>query len=443
MTTSIPELDTPQLEGKDFLVQHPHSGLFHKPGLGKTRTLLEAMEEAEQDFPVLVIAPKACVLHVWPQEIKKWVPHRSCIQVIGAPPERENILFNYGGRKQFDYYIMSYEMVQWFVKVVLKHKKLRFHTIVFDESSKMKSHKAKRFKDMATIVHNFRRRHVLTGTPVPNGYLQLWSQVFLVDLGESLSDNWYRYRARYFLPTDYKQYNWECLDTSIIEQRVQHLFHVRSTYDLPELVELPIQCDLGSEDVYHRMRRYGVHEELDILAETMAARQMKLRQISNGFIYDEDKVAYPLHTNKFDRLNDLLDELGDVPVMILYEFNFDRDMLKLKIKGSEIFDSNDPTMVDRWNAGKIKRLLLQPQSAGHGLNLQGAGNVAVWFNPPFDLELYIQTTARLWRRGQLNEVYVYVLVSVGSVDPRIWTLLTTKGTTQEDFLTVLEEHVHE
>ena len=84
-----------------------------------------------------------------------------------------------------------------------------------------------------------------------------------------------------------------------------------------------------------------------------------------------------------------------------------------------------------WNAGKIPVALIQPSSAGHGLNLQSGGSTLIWYTMPWSLELYQQTNARLWRQGQQSEtVVIHHLVSVGTIDEDIMKVLKMKDKTQ-------------
>jgi len=434
-------MDPAQKAGLKFMLANPFSGLFHKPGLGKTRTTLELFEKIPEELPALVLAPKACVEFVWPTEVQRWTPHRKVIQVIGSPEEREHRLYG----EKADYYVVGYDNLDWLVEVMIKHRKLPARSLIFDEASKMKTHNSVRFKQAQRIVHNFKRRHLLTGTPAPNGYLQLWSLTWLLDRGKAFGDNWYAFRARYFHPIDYKAFRWVPFDRKVIEEKISHLFHVRETYDLPDLVELIIECKLGTPDLYHEMRKKGVLTKQELRTKNAAIKQSKLRQLSNGFYYDAAGVGHRVHTQKFDRLAALMEELEDSPVMILYEFKEDLAVLRKYFPKAVVF-SEDKSLkvVSDWNSGKIKILLLQPQSAGHGLNLQGASNTMVWVGPPFDLEIYQQTVGRLHRRGQkADQVFVYFICSVGSIDTYVFEVLRDKDSTQDSLMKALRRHEEE
>lgn len=130
------------------------------------------------------------------------------------------------------------------------------------------------------------------------------------------------------------------------------------------------------------------------------------------------------HYNKLEACKYIIDNAGD-NVIVAYKFKSDREMLRTYLPGSEVFDGS-PDMIRRWNAGQIPILLLQPASAGHGLNLQQGGHTLIWYTIPNNLEHYLQTNARIDRQGQKNPVIIHHLITEHTVDLHNMALLRRK-----------------
>jgi SNF2 family DNA or RNA helicase len=196
-------------------------------------------------------------------------------------------------------------------------------------------------------------------------------------------------------------------------------------------------------DMMHDHACVKFSEEDFILTDGDAAAG-KCRQICNGFIYDENKVARPLHDAKVKALKDLLDDIGNHPTIIFYEFNHDRTVLQ-KALGKNTPHMGKGTSLKAgvqieadWNAGKILRLLYNPFSAAHGLNFQGGGYHLIWYNPPWDLEVYDQAIYRVDRIGQISDrILNYILVVRNSIEESVSKVLARKQRTEADIKAVL------
>jgi SNF2 family DNA or RNA helicase len=116
--------------------------------------------------------------------------------------------------------------------------------------------------------------------------------------------------------------------------------------------------------------------------------------------------------SKVQALKELL-EKTDEPVLIFVKYIAEAEIVKNEIAGAEIFSTDK---IERWNNGKIKRMIANPKSMGHGLNLQRGGRIVVWYNITASLELYEQANARVYRHGQKERVIIYNLLCKGSID---------------------------
>ena len=155
------------------IIELPACALFMEMGLGKTVSTLTAIDELIYDRfeveKVLVIAPYRVADDTWTTETEKWdhLKHLRVSKVLGTSGERIAAL-----EADADIYVINRENVTWLVN--LTGKEWPFEMIVVDELSSFKSNSAKRFKSLR-IVRPLARRFVgLTGTPAPNGLLDLW-----------------------------------------------------------------------------------------------------------------------------------------------------------------------------------------------------------------------------------------------------------------------------
>lgn len=182
----------------------------------------------------------------------------------------------------------------------------------------------------------------------------------------------------------------------------------------------------------------------DTLLVNEFAADGKCRQICNGFVYDEFKRVRWMHNAKMDALAELMSEIGNHnPIMLAYEFQGEFERIQRKLGpfpyiGAGVGAKQGAEISEDWNAGKIPVLMVQPQSAGHGLNLQFGGHRFIWYGVPWDLELYDQTLARLLRPGQPSDfLLIYHLIVRDSIEERVSEVLQRKDRNQSDLKSAL------
>ena len=182
-------------------------------------------------------------------------------------------------------------------------------------------------------------------------------------------------------------------------------------------------------------------KDKDIVAATAAALSNKLLQFADGFCYDESGEPVVMHGKKLDALQEIVEDNERKNVMVFYWFKEDLAMLKGRFpKARELKTADD---VRDWNAGKVPLLLVHPASAGHGLNLQQGGSLAVWYSMTWSLELYQQANKRLHRSGQEHTVVIHHLVADGTMDAEVMKALESKREGQDGLLEAIKARIRE
>jgi SNF2 family DNA or RNA helicase len=426
------------------------AGLFLDPGLGKTSISLAAAKillGKKLIKGALVIAPLRACFNVWPQEIAKWDAFSALTCAIAHGAGKEGVLEG----PQKDVYLINPEGVVWLADWLAKTPQSQwpFDTLIVDESTKFKTSNTQRFKALRGFLNKFRRRYILTGTPAPNGLLDLFGQIYILDQGHALGRFVTHYRNTHFYSTGFGGYTWVPREDAMekITERIAPLVLRMRREDyltLPPLVPQYRWLDLPSDarKIYRDVEEHFLAELGDefILAPSAAAAGVKCRQILNGAIYlSDDRDDWKLvHDVKMDALMDLVDELEGQPLLLLYEFNHDRDRLIEKLKWPAIgqqSQTKDSELIRLFNAGLLPGLIGHPASMGHGLNLQGNCAHVCWFGLTWNLEHYDQAIQRVWRQGnEAPRVMIHHLCIKDSLDESVVRTLEAKERTQTTFM---------
>lgn len=440
-----------------WLLEHGGAALFLDPGLGKTSITLAAIKVLHKEGllnRVLVIAPLRVIYSVWPQEIDKWNDFAHLRWTICHGPAKEEAV-----RADADIYLVNPEGLEWLLQ---RWNLFKPDTLVVDESTKFKNTQSKRFKLLRAFLPKFNRRWILTGTPAPNGLLDLFGQMFIVDLGYALGRYITHYRNTYFDATGFGGFSWklrEDAEKKIYAKLKPYVLRLQAEdyLDLPDIVENDIVVPLPerARKVYDEMEEEAFAEldaETLLNAANAAAATSKCRQIANGAAYMQEGAYAELHTAKLEALESILEERGGRPVMVAYEFRHDYERACKYFKqtfpciGGGVSAKQADAHVRAWNAGELPVLFVHPASAGHGLNMQGCdeADCIVWFTPTWDRELYDQLIARLRRQGtKLKRLYVHRIVGLNTVDFAVLRALRSKDKTQRALLGALRTYRRE
>lgn len=443
----------------DFLRTHSHCALFLDMGLGKTVVSLTVASELLADFKIekaLVIAPKRVAEDTWTREKDKWdhLKELRVCKVLGSASERQQAL-----QTDADVYVINRENVQWLVEYC--NGVWPFDLVIIDELSSFKSPQAKRFKMLRRVIGQSAFVWGLTGTPASNGYMDLWSQIFLIDGGDRLGKYIGSYRQQYFYAGAHRgyvvfEYKLRSGAKERIDQRLSDICLSMSKEDwlqLPDIIfnEVRVKMTSSERKVYDKFQRDRVLPLLGdklssidemssaVLGETAAVLSGKLLQMANGAVYDDDGNVFQLHNEKLDALGEIIESSQGTPLLVFYSYKHDVDRIKARFPEAVVLnDSND---IERWNKGEIPMLLCHPASAGYGINLQEGSHIMVWFGLPWSLENYQQSIARLHRQGQEHPVICHHIICEDTIDEKVLKALQSKDATQKSLLDALKGYL--
>lgn len=449
MRTSTLELHDYQHTAVEFLRNRRRAGLLLDMGLGKTAISLRALQP--DMLPVLVNAPKRVAENVWHTEVAKWRPDLRIVVAAGTPAQRLAALQQAADGKA-DIVAIGRDNLADAVPFAPS-----FNTHIIDELSGYKSRGSQRWKNAKKINAKMDQVWGLTGTPAPNGLLDLWAQLFLLDGGEALGTTLGGFRERYFtagrqlangVVTEYNIRPGADKRIHTLLEKTCLAMTTEGRVKLPPVTYNNIEVPLlpAVRRVYKQMKDDLV-ADAEILggaihsAVNAAVLSSKLSQITAGFLYPDDREfsdqpATRLHREKANVVREIVDGTGS-PVLVAYRFQEEFDILKEAL-GELAFTVKEPNLQERWNRGEFPVLLAHPDSIGHGLNLQEGGHTMIWASLPWSLEAYMQTNKRLARQGQKNPVVIHHLLSPKTVDPAVLLALQGKKSVQDAIMDHLE-----
>lgn len=450
------DLTDAQQDAIDWLYEHDATLLDGKMGGGKTICTLSAVKELFDEGmlkKVLVVAPLKVAKTVWQEEAADWehTQHLKVTKCLGTTAQRLNAL------KEFsNIVVINFDNLIWLMELFKKDKALAdsFDGLVIDELTKLKSAGSKQFKKLRPQLHRFSWRVGLTGTAVSENWESLYAMMLVLDSGKRLGTNKERYMQKYFYQTDYQGYKHElhpwagAAIAKIISDVVYTMADYRHELPPPSYETVYFQMTDNLRAIYKELKGTNIlqleevkpildfchtnffksfsdfgHTEIE--AENAAVLSGKLRQIVNGFAYAGDSEAGDfcpvlLDTYRVEALEKCLNSVAGSAV-IVYWYKADLELIQNLLPDAVELNSGAGVEenVKAWNAGKIKHLLLHPQSGGHGLNIAKGGHNVIWYTPTWSRDLYEQTNARLWRRGQTETVRIIELIASDSIDELI------------------------
>ena len=434
-----------QHKAVNFILEKKKVALFLDLGLGKTVSSLTAIVDLLDSMAVnkvLIIAPLRVANTVWNKEAANW-EHTKDLKVnicTGTEKNRRSQL-----HKSADIYVINRENVEWLVN--LYGKKWPFDCVIIDESSSFKSPSSRRFKALKKTVALTEYCALLTGTPSPNGLLDLWSQFYLLDAGLRLGRSMSAYKQRFF-ESDYMGFKftprlgasdniYKLIADITLSMQAEDYITLPDRIDSSIIVELP-SAKLKAYKDFERESILELEDEDDVEAVNAATLANKLLQFANGAIYTDALGSWSeIHQVKLDALNDIVEDNSGENILVAYNYKTDLERLKKKFPKAVVMDK-EGLSVEQWNNGEIKMLLAHPASASYGLNLQHGGSLLVWYGLTWSLEYYQQFNGRLHRQGQNKPCRVVHIIASETIDEKVLRVLSDKNAVQNSLLTTLK-----
>ena len=436
----------------DRVIRDAHVALLLDMGLGKTVITLSAIFVLKyQMFSIhraLVIAPKRVAESTWINEVRKWdhLSHLRMSLVTGAAPQRKRALAN-----RADVYVIGRDNVKWLVDY--QRNDWAFDMVVVDELSGFKDPSSQRFKSLRAVLPRIRRVIGLTGTPAPNGLMDLWPQMYLLDQGQRLGKTITGYRERYFSHNAYThEFKAKQGADAAVHDAIKDICVSMSAADyltMPDCmtIDVPVVLDPAAVKAYKTLEKQMILElpEGEVSATSAVALSNKLLQLCNGAVYGEERAEYLIHDCKLDALQEAVEGLRGQHAIVFYGFRHDvpriKGMIAKNFAGLRVQELRTPADEAAWNRGGIDILLTHPASSAYGLNLQDGGHHMIWFGLTWSLQLYQQAVARLHRQGQKHPVIVHRLIVQGGLDEAVAAALEGKRDTQDALLYALRARI--
>ncbi len=445
------------------LIDNPKCALFVFMGAGKTACVLSVLDQLslvrQNIFPALVIAPLRVANSVWPEELAKWsnFSHLTMSVVTGDAPERSVAL-----KREADIFVTNFESIPWLVQTL--GAKWPFKTIIADESSRLKGYRSRQGTIRSRLLAQMCQIHcenfyALSGTPCGNGLKDLWGPLHFLDGGERLGRTYTAFTQRWFRPS-WDGFGLDPLPHAQkeIQERISDIclsIDPKDYFDLKAPIETNIYVTLppAARKLYKEMetRMFIEIEKTPIESFNAASRTNRCSQLASGAIYFDpnsmDDAARNIqfkvvHDEKLDALEEIVEESGDTPLLVAYNFRSDLVRLKRHFKQGRQLDK-DPKTIKEWNDGKIPLLFAHPASAGHGLNLARGSNIIVFFSLTWNMEEHTQIIERLGPVRQLQEgldrnVFIYRIMARDTIDEDMLERLKTKCSAQDALLQAMK-----
>ena len=442
-----------QRRATDFVVHNRYTALFLDMGLGKTVATLTALQQLKEDYmeidKTLVIAPKSVARNTWTGESHKWDHLRDMRLsiVMGTDKQRRKAL-----EAEADVYVINRDNVTWLVNYCCNTLRCwPFDSVVVDESSSFKNPQSRRFKSLRKMTPQIRRMVLLTGTPSPNGLMDLWAQINLLDSGKRLGRTLSMYRQQYFRPGKHNGHVvFEWIPKAGSRERITEAIsdiclsmQAEDYLEMPDLIQAGVTIALADDEMkgYQDFEKEQLMQvdEAQIEAVTAAALTNKLLQYTGGAVYDSDHEWHKVGDSKMEALQSIL-EATEEPVLVFYQYQHEKERILADFGNYQpVLFNGEPEILKKWNDREIRLLLCHPASVAYGLNMQEGGRTIVWYTPTWNLELYQQANARLYRQGQDKPVLLYHIVATGTMDERVMDALSGKGDCQTALLRRIKE----
>lgn len=422
------------------------------PGTGKTRTRLEAYSRRRASGAkcLLVIAPKSLLKMAWENDNQKFTPW---LKVSCAYAENREEAF----KAAADIYVTNHDAVKWLAKQAPSFFD-KFSDLVVDESGAFKHRTSQRSKALGKIKKYFPKRVCMNGTPNTNSITDVWNQINILDDGQRLGPSFFAFRAATQIPEQVgpqpNMVKWT--DRPGAEHAVGDLIRdITIRHTLEECVSIPANHSYSVpfeltpklDKAYQQMEAQAILQLSTgtVTAINAAAVVTKLLQIASGAVYDSEEAYHIVDTARYETIADLV-EARKFSV-VFFNWIHQRDLLQEEFKKRGItYTTVDGSVtrlkrdkaIEHFQNGFYRVLLAHPKSAAHGLTLT-KGTSTIWSSPTYNLEHWIQGNRRIYRAGQTEKTETVNIIAPGTLEEKVFHVLTNKGVRMMDLLDILKE----
>ena len=430
-----------QVEAIEYITNTVSTALFDEQGLGKTKIVIEALcnNMKQKIIDGALIVCKKHLIENWKDEIEIH-SYLKYIILRGTPNEKGIKFMGYS-----HFYIINYEGVIGEVERLKMFLKIRRMAIVLDESHKIKNPNAKTTKAILELKDLAKKRIIITGTPVANKPLDLWTQFYFLDNGLLLGDNYRKFKKIYSINLKGDNLNeqkerFNDLRKIILSNSIRRL--KKDVLELPEKIYIDkyVHLERQQKKIYNQLRKELYIEITNIDGEKIIDRSnellkklIRLAQIaSNPFLIDK---AYNETPAKFPLLDALIESILEKKeklivwscfvenIRILYKRY--KKLGSLILYGDIPIEKRNKVVKEFKNNDKFVILIANPAAAREGLTLTSANN-AIYLDRNFNLVDYLQSQDRIHRISQTRECKIYKLIAKNTIDEYIDELIYKK-----------------
>jgi len=444
---TIPPAYDHQLATSDFITHKGTVYIGSDPGTGKTRSCLDAIVRLNQK--ALVIAPKGILQSAWIADAAIFTPS---LKVVACYASNRVKAF----QQNADVYVTNHDATKWLAENPWAYKNCR--VLIMDEVTAYKNKDAIRSRAMAQVSRHFETRVAMCGTPMPQGLLDIWHQIYLLDEGQRLGRSFFAFRNATHVPVPKPgtaHIGWE--EKPGAREAVADMFadifiryELENCIDMPEKIERYVTYtpSSASQKAYAEMLEHSriAVNDTKVTAVNAAALLTKLLQISSGAVYDPDGNVVEIDSQRSDLIAALCAERDHT--LVAFQWSHQKESLLKSLTAEGIpreaiavidGSSSNKTaqIVDDFQAGKFRVLLAHPKSASHGLTLT-RGTTTIWAAPTPELERFLQFNRRIYRAGQKKRTEFIFVKAEGTADERMYERLMAKADAQEDLLSILK-----
>jgi SNF2 family DNA or RNA helicase len=422
-----------------FLERQPSALLHVAMGGGKTRIAIEAVRRRRL---VLVLTPRA-VIPTWEREMARWDPSRRTFALTGDVRKRAEVAkaaVTVAGRHPVAL-VVNFEAA-WRAPLGEVLQRAPLEAVIVDESQRIKAPGGK----ASRWVRELRRRHpdlpmlLLSGTPAPNGPLDLWAQLAAAT-PHVVTRTFAEWRSRYAISGPLGP--WHILGYRGLDEIAARIapvtFHVdASAVERPDLlvVDMPVRLEGRTRAAYEALLRTFVANlrEGRVTVTNRLTQLLRLQQLTGGVIVTDDGEQHRIGREKAEALREVLDELDpEEPVVVFARFRADLDAVHEVAAEAgrvslELSGRRDE--LARWQGGEGTVLAVQMQAGSVGISLVRAA-YGVVYSLGYSLGDYLQALARLHRPGQTRPVTITRLVAESTIDERVIRAIEAKRSIEE------------